>query len=190
MKQQRGSAALIVLIVLIVLFGGVIGVLLSYSNKAVDYEQNINKFDKSSQNTLSNYTLKVQEMFQVPDIYNDTLKGLIKDTFQGRYGADGSKATMQWIQENNIQYDASLLKELQNVMKSGRDEFKLSQDRKLEICTQYDILTHRPVSKFILGIVGYPSLDVQDKCRIVLDKQTIKTFETGIAEPVQLRNKK
>ena len=190
MKKQTGSAALIVLIVLIVTIVGAIGVFLSYSNKAVDYEQNINKFDKASQNTLSNYTLKVQEMFQVSDEYNDTLKELIKNTFEGRYGADGSKATMQWIKENNIQYDSSMLKAVQDVIRSGRDEFKLSQDRKLEICTQYDILTHRPVSKFILGIVGYPSLDVQDKCRIVLDKQTLKTFETGIAEPVQLRSKK
>jgi hypothetical protein len=80
-----------------------------------------------------------------------------------------------------------MYKELQIVINSGRDEFKMSQDRKLEICTQYDILTNKPISKFILSIVGYPSLDIQTKCRIVLDNQTIKTFETGIAEPMKLR---
>lgn len=187
MKKQNGSA-LIVLVCLIVFLVGLGLVFLSYANTAVAYEQNINKFDRSSQNTLSSYTLKVKEMFQVPDLYKDALQDVIKGTFEGRYGENGSQATFQWIQEQNLQFDSSMYKELQVVMNSGRDEFKMSQDRKLEICTQYDILTNKPVSKFILSVVGYPSVDIATKCRIVLDTQTIKTFETGIAEPIQLRN--
>lgn len=186
MLKQKGSGLVVlaVVIAVVVLVGMT---LLSYANKAVDYEQNINKFDRTSQNTLSNYTLKINEMVQVPEMYAADLKEFIKATFEGRYGADGSQASMQWIQEKNIPIDSSMHKELQIVINSGRDEFKMSQDRKLEICTQYDILTNKPVSKFILSIVGYPSLDVQTKCRIVLDNQTIKTFETGIAEPMKLR---
>lgn len=186
MFKQKGSA-LIVLVVLVTLTVGAALTLLSFANRAVEYEQNINKFDRTSQNTLSNYTLKINEMVQVPEMYAADLKEFIKATFEGRYGAEGSQASMQWIQEKNIPIDASMYKELQIVMSSGRDEFKMSQDRKLEICTQYDIMTNKPVSKFILSIVGYPSLDVQTKCRIVLDNQTIKTFETGIAEPIKLR---
>ncbi len=126
-------------------------------------------------------------MFEVPAAYVADLKSVVNATFQGRYGADGSQATMQWIKEQNLQFDSSLYKELQVTIASGRDEFKASQDRKLEICTQYDILTAKPVSKFILSIVGYPSLDVQDKCRIVLDQGTIDTFKTGIAKPIKPR---
>lgn len=186
MKKQNGSA-LITLVVIGLIFGAIGLTLLSYANKAVEYEQNINKFDRSSQNTLSNYTLKITEMFEVPGAYVEDLKSIVKETFQGRYGADGSQATMQWIKEQNLQFDSSLYKELQVTIAAGRDEFKMSQDRKLEICTQYDILTQKPVSKFVLSIVGYPSLGVQDKCRIVLDQGTIDTFKSGIAQPIKPR---
>lgn len=186
MLKQRGSA-LITLVVIGLIIGAIAMTLLSYANKAVEYEQNINKFDKASQNTLSNYTLKITEMFAVPAAYVEDLKSVVKETFQGRYGADGSQATMQWIKEQNLQFDASLYKELQVTIASGRDEFKMSQDRKLEICTQYDILTNRPVSKFILGVIGYPSIEVKDKCRIVLDQGTIDTFKSGIAKPITPR---
>lgn len=184
--KQRGSA--LVAFGAVALIVGAVGLtLLSYANKAVDYEQNINKFDRASQNTLSNYTLKITEMFEVPAAYAEDLKNHVKETFSGRYGEDGSKAAMQWIQERNLPFDSSLYKELQTTIAAGRDEFKVSQDRKLEICTQYDILTHRPVSKLILSVVGYPSLDIQDKCRIVLDQKTIDTFKTGIATPIKPR---
>lgn len=185
---MKGTAALIVLVVilLVAVAGGM--TLLSYANTATDYEQDINKFDRASQNTLSNYTLKIQEMFQVPEEYKNALKEQIEATFKGRYGSEGSQATMQWIQERNLQFDSSMYKDLQRAMSAGRDEFKLSQDKKLEICTQYDKLTNRPVSKLILGILGYPSKGIDIKCRIVLDSKTIQTFETGIAEPIKLRN--
>lgn len=185
MKNQKGGA-LITLVVLVVLVASIVLTLLSYANRAVEYEQNINKFDRASMNTLSNYTLKIKEMAQVPDMYVEDLKEIVKATFEGRYGDDGSKATFQWIQEQNLAFDSSMFVNLQNEMRAGRDEFKLSQDRKLEICTNYDILTNKPISKFILSVVGYPSNDIEDKCRIVLDQTTIDTFKTGIAAPIQL----
>lgn len=187
MKREKGSA-LVVLIGLLVLIAGVVMMFISYANKAVFFETDIDKFDKTSQNTLSNYTLKVSEMFQVPEAYKDDLKNVIKATFEGRYGADGSKATMQWIQEQNLQFDSSLYKDLMVVMNSGRDEFKLSQDRKLEICADYTKFHATPVNKTILDVIGYPTSGVVDiKCRVVLDNQTKQTFETGIAEPLKLR---
>lgn len=185
MKNQTGGI-LISLGVIVAIIVVVVGILLSYANKAVDYEQNINKFDRASMNTLSSYTLKVKEMAQVPDMYAEQLKSIIQATFEGRYGENGSQATFQWIQEQNLQFDPSMFIQLQTVMNSGRDEFKLSQDRKLEICTNYDILTNRPVSKFILSILGYPSEGIDTKCRIVLDQNTIDTFKSGVAEPIKL----
>jgi hypothetical protein len=125
-------------------------------------------------------------MFQVPENYKEALKEQINATFQGRYGADGSQATMQFIQENNLPFDSSMYKDLQRTMSAGRDEFKLSQDKKLEICTQYGKLTNRPLSKFILGLMGYPDAGIDKKCTIVLDAKTKETFETFIAEPIKL----
>ena len=185
MVKVKGSV-LVTLLVVVGVIGGIVAFFLSYANTAVEYEQHINRFDRASQTSLPTHTLKLSELVQVPQMYAEDFKEMIKATFEGRYGADGSKATMQWIQEQNLPFDSSMYRELQIVITAGRDEFKLSQDRKIEICTQYDILTNKPISKMILSVMGYPSLDIQTKCRVVLDTQTIKTFETGIAEPIKL----
>lgn len=190
MRKQKGNATTValglfgaVLVVGAVLFGTYI----SAYNSGVRYEAQIEKFHKASQNTLSNYTLKVQEMAQVPDMYKNDLKEVIDATFQGRYGKDGSKAVMQWIQEQNLQFDSKLYLNLQAVMESGRDEFKLSQDRKLEICTQYEQELGYFWKGMWMGFAGYPKKDLSTICKVVLDKQTNTTFDTGEATVIKIR---
>lgn len=186
MKNQTGGAVM-ALIIILVLIATVVGVLFSYANRATDFEVDIKRFDLSSQNTLSSYTLKIKEMAQVPGMYLEDLQKIVRETFEGRYGEDGSQATFQWIQEKNLDFDSSMYRELQLTMRSGRDEFKLSQDRKLEICADYERLYTRPLSGFILRIIGYPDSGIDKMCRVVLDKQTIDTFETGVATEIKLR---
>jgi hypothetical protein len=164
----------------------VIGIFISYANTAVTMEETINRFHQNSQNTLSSYTLKVKEAAQIPDMYTDKLKEIIQATFEGRYGENGSQATFQWIQEQNLQVDSSLYSNLQTIISSGRDEFKLSQDRKIEGCTTYQTMLRKPVSGTIMRIMGYPGIDL-GICKIVLDVNTISTFETGIATEIKLR---
>ena len=157
------------------------------SNEGTRYEVGIEKQHKATQNVLSAYTLKVQEMAQVPDKYKEDLKGVISATFEGRYGKDGSKAVMQWIQEQNLQFDSKLYLNLQAVMEAGRDEFKLAQDKKLDICGNYEAARGYVVKGWFLGFAGFPKKDVDTLCKIVLDTKTNKTFETGLAEPISIK---
>lgn len=159
------------------------GVFISYANKAVGMEETINRFHQGSQNTLSSYTLKIKEAARVPDMYVDSLKEVIEATFQGRYGDNGSQATFQWIQEQNLQVDSSLFSNLQVIISSGRDEFKLSQDRKIDACTTYQRLLRQPVSGFIMSTLSYPKIDL-GVCKIVLDESTNQVFSSGVAEPI------
>lgn len=190
MKNQKGSVGVIVvgvLAVLVLISGILFGTYVSAYNTGVRYEAQIEKFHKASQNTLSNYTLKVKEMAQVPDMYVADLTQVIESTFQGRYGKDGSKALMQWIQEQNLQFDSKLYLNLQAVMESGRDEFKLSQDRKLEICTQYEQELGYFWKGTWMGIAGYPKKDLDTICKVILDAQTNETFQKGEASVIKVR---
>jgi hypothetical protein len=189
-KNNSGSALIVVLSffgVLLLTAALLFGSYISAFNSGVRYEADIEKFHKSSQNTLSSYTLKVQEMAQVPDMYKNDLKDVIEATFQGRYGKDGSKAVMQWIQESNLQFDSKLYLNLQAVMESGRDEFKLSQDRKLEICTQYEKELGFFWKGMMMSFAGYPKKDLDVICKVVLDKQTNATFESGEATVIKIK---
>ncbi len=185
MRKQKGSF-LIGLVTVLVIFAVIGLTLLSFANTAVDYEADIDKFDKSSQNTLSNYNLTIAEKIQLPERYKADFLEVLRATFGGRYGPEGSKATFQWIQERNIPFDNALYKDISIAIQAGRAEFKASQDRKLEICADYTKYTVRPINKFILGLVGFPSDDIPTKCRIVLDASTQKDFATGTTKPIDL----
>lgn len=161
--------------------------LVSYNNTAVTYENNIKKFDKESQNTLSNYTSKLQEKAQVPDMYVQDLGSIVDKTFKGRYGEDGSKAMFQFLKEAMPNFDSSLYKELQITMEAGRNEFKLSQSRKLDICTQYETMTGKFPANILFGIVGKGYQNVEQRCRILVDAATTIKFDTGVDSAIKLR---
>lgn len=160
-----------------------VGSYISAHNSGAMFEANIYKFHESSKNTLSNYTLKLKEAAKVPDKYTSALQDVIQATFEGRYGEYGSKAAFQWIQENNIPLDPSVFAKLQNIIDAGREEFKLSQDRKLEICAQYEIDRNVFWRGFWLKMAGYPKREL-NICNIIVDSSTTNKFETGVDEEV------
>ena len=161
--------------------------LVSYNNNAVTFENNIKKFDKESQNVLSNYTTKLQEKAQVPEMYVKDLGDIVDKTFKGRYGEDGSKAMFQFIQETMPNFDSSLYKELQITMEAGRNEFKLSQSRKLDICTQYETMTGKFPANILFGIVGKGYQNVENQCNIIVDAATTGKFASGVDSAIKLR---
>lgn len=151
-----------------------------YYDTGAQMVASIDKYNKASMNSKSTYTMKIKEAAKVPDMYIEDLRAVISDTFEGRYGADGSKATFQWIQENNIPVDPSLYSKLQTIIDAGRTEFQQSQDRKLEICATYKTMTTQLWSGFMLNLAGHNFERVSDMCRIVVDSGTQEQFKTGI----------
>lgn len=191
MKKQNGkiSAALATVIVFLGVMtcaiAIVIGSYVSAVNKSASYSANIERFHEQSKNVLSEYTLKIREMAQVPDMYTEALQKHVESTFTGRYGANGSQAMMQWITENNTEFDSSMYRTLQATMESGRNAFGLAQTRKLDICANYKKEFNYFWSGFWLKMTGsiYPS----DTCSIIIDSETASQFQTGIAEVINLR---
>ena len=76
---------------------------------------------------MTQYEQKLLEAAQVPDMYKNDFKELIKEDIQGRYGKDGSKAMFQWIQERQMQPDAGLYKKLMQITSAGRTDIDRAQ---------------------------------------------------------------
>lgn len=176
-----GLIALIVAIM--VSFGGLY---VSNFNRAVDLESQVVAQHEDLRNTMSNYTLKIQEMVQVTDMYKDDLREIVEATFTGRYGEDGSQAMFQWIQEQNIQLDASVYKNIQVTMESGRNEFQNKQTRLLDTKRIYERELKSFVSGFFMRLAGKPDINL-DEYRIIVDQSTQEKFESGIDSAVKLR---
>lgn len=179
-------AVSIILVAIVTIGLGFLASLWSYSNQATKAEVNITRFDSDRQNVLSAYTLKIQEMAQVPSKYKADLQDVIKATFEGRYGQDGSKAVFQFIKEQNLNLDSKLYENLQIAMEVGRNNFQLAQTKVIDACANYEGLRNYVVSGFFVEMAGFPKKNIGKLCQTVVDVKTQQTFENGVAEAIKL----
>lgn len=181
MNKSTGIIFGAIALVIVIVIAGV-----TTMNGFVRSENNVVKFNSDSENVLSNYTMKLQEVAQVPDMYIGALKGIVQETFQGRYGQNGSQAVMQWIKEQNLQVDSTMFKEIQIVVKAGRDEFRISQTKKLDVCAAYknDIQTFP--GNVVAGIFGYPRIDLEKSCQVISDARTQEAFRSGTQSAIKI----
>jgi hypothetical protein len=183
------SKGLIVALVIIGMFVGLglfgVGSFVSNYNYGNETEQLIQAKYTSNQNILSNYYNKVQELVQVADAYKDGLKEVVAASIQGRYGADGSKATWQWIKERNPNLDPALYTKLAQVIEAGRNEFKNAQDELIDMKRSYKTNLGYLWKGLWLKLAGYPKINLDD-IKIITSSDTQKAFQTGVENPLTL----
>ena len=132
-----------------------------------------------AQNTMSATATTVMDIANISERYADDVSELVRDTMQGQYGEDGSEAVVQWIQEQNVQLDSSLYRDISLAVRSGRQDFRMAQDRVIDIKRSYEQQLGALWSGFWLTLTGYPKIDLDDY-DILLDQTTIDRYETGV----------
>jgi len=106
---------------------------------------------------------------------------------EGRYGANGSQAVFQWIQENNLNFDSSIYTRIQDTIVGGRKDFEVGQRRMLDIRQGYEAQLNFAWRGLWLRIAGYPKLDLSQYVPVITQR-TSTTFERGMEDsPLKLR---
>lgn len=187
-KQFGGAlaAVFITLGIMAALAGLAIMVFVSANNTANAFDQKVKYEHENNKNILANYGTKVLEIAQVPDMARDDIIKVADAAMKGRYGADGSKAVFQAIQEHNPSVDPGLYQKLAQVIESGRNEFQGSQTKLLDIKRSYETALGSFPQGFIMKALGYPKVPL-DTYNIVTSDRAEKAFETGREAPLQLR---
>lgn len=190
MNKMKGGAVLVFLVVfaLIVAIGAIVGIsYVSAYNYGNQMENQLKAVQDNSRNVLAQYGQKVMETAQVPSMYADDVQRVTREAIQGRYGENGSQATFQWLQEQNPQLDASLYKQIQQVIEAGRTNFENEQRRQIDIRRQYETELGSFWSGMWLRIAGYPKVNLAD-FDIVSTGRADTAFETKQEDaPIQLR---
>ena len=191
---QRGSAAVVALIVILVLVVATAAVALfsyvSANNYGASIEAQLNGLRDNNQNVLAQGQQKVMEAAQVPTMYKDDFKEIITADVQGRYGKDGSKATFQWLKEHNVNVDAELYRKIQQLIESYRDEFKNSQTKMIDVRRQYEASLGFFWQGMWLRIAGFPKLNMNDFKPIITDSVEQVYKEGKEHTRLQLRSQK
>lgn len=164
----------------------VVGMYVSNANYANTMENRIVAQYDVNLNVLSNYTTRIMEMAQIPAMARDDLLEVVSATFEGRYGADGSQAVFQFIQEQNMSIDSRLYERIQTSMEAGRNEFQTSQNRLIDLKRQYETSMGFVVKGFFIQLAGYPKIDL-DRYNIIVEGTTQERFDTGVYRAIQLR---
>lgn len=189
MKTQFSSnlvAALVFIGIPIAIFAFVVVMYIKYHNMGVNFEKRLDSTWQENKVVLNTYTAKVQEVAQVPAMMKDDLSQIIEQTFQGRYGENGSQAVFQFIQEQNLNLDPQLYRQIQQVMESGRNDFQTSQKVLIDVKMNYQAALDYFWSGLWLGIAGYPKLDLS-KYNIVTLSEVEAKFESGQDSVIKLR---
>lgn len=155
----------------------------NYGNEA---EKELTATLNNNKNILAQYSNKVAEAAQVPEMYRDDLAKVVQAAMEGRYGNDGSKATWQWIQEQNPTVDVAVYAKLQVIIEAGRNEFRDAQTVLLDKKRAYETNLGYLWKGFWLRIAGYPSINLDD-IKIVTNDRTEGAYEQGKEEPITLR---
>lgn len=171
--------------VLALLFGGLFTTYVQYHDLGVQYETKLDATWKENKVVLNTYTTKVQEVAQVPGMYKKDLMQVVEATFQGRYGKDGSKAVFQFIQEKNMNLDPQMYRQIQQVIESGRNDFKTSQTTLIDVKRSYEQQLGKFWSGMWMKFAGYPKVDL-NKYQIVVLEDVDAKFESGKDSVIKL----
>lgn len=192
MKTQYGgiSVGLMVFIGFFTLLLGVAGILFASYVSAYNYGNSMEKqlaaIQTDNKNILAQYGQKVMEAVQIPEMYAEDLQKVITAAIEGRYGSEGSRATFQWIQEQNPTLDPGLYANVQQIIESGRTNFEAGQRRLIDVRRQYETKLGSFWSGIWLRIAGYPKVNLSD-FDIVSTDRADEAFRTKKEAPLQLR---
>lgn len=190
MKNQKGAIGGGVIATIAVVVSLAVVMFLSYVS-AYNYgnmmDNEMIAIKENNKNIYAQGTQAVQEIAQVPGMYAEDFKAIIKQDIEGRYGSEGSKATVQFLREHDVHLDTSMYKAIQQAIESFRTEFKVNQTRMIDKRRSYMTEQGTLWKGTWLKIAGFPKINM-DEFKPITTDATEEVYKRGKESgPLKLR---
>ena len=185
-KFVKGSTTMVLVFILWLIVLAVVGGIASfasYNNTAVSMEENIVKLDKSSESLLSNGAMTILEKAKVKDSYAEDFTEQLRVSIGSR-SANEQGLAMKWIKEHNPSMNDQLYLDLSAYIEGMRRDFHVKRDSLQDACSTYKIELRSFPGKIAYNLFGFPNIDLNDKCKVISDKNTSEAFDTGIQKSI------
>ena len=187
MSNKLVIAILAIVFGLVALFGVIMAAsYVSASNYGNMAENQLTAQWEDNKNILGQYTTKVKEAVQIPEMYKNDLTEVMTKAMAAKYGEEGSKAVFQWMTDANIPFDSTTYVKVQQIIEAGRNEFQNAQTRLIDTKRVYKDNLGFVWRGFWLKMAGYPKIDLE-KFKPVVAEDTEAAFQTGVQAPIKLR---
>lgn len=164
----------------------VVGSYISAANLGNRTEKQLEAVWVNTMNVRSQTADRIKTAAKVPEMYRDDLQQVVTKALEGRYGAGGSKAVFQWIQEQQLPYDSSLYAKIQQLIESGSKEFQNQQTTMIDVKRGYETNLGYVWRGFWMRLAGYPKVDLA-KYKPILLEGVEQEFKSGVQQPITLR---
>lgn len=121
MKILLGAGAAVLILFMVVLFGGI-----SWRDTGVSLEETTIAQVKYNKSLYDKFWKSVSEVAQVPAQYKKDFGEVYQGIMESRY-PKGQNPLFKWIKEDNPKFDSSLYAKIQEVIVAGRNEFNRGQ---------------------------------------------------------------
>lgn len=182
-----------IFLIFVLLIGGFFLGYVGFRNDANRSEQDIVAQYEQAQNVYDNGWKAVVEVAQVPKLQEQNYKDLYDGVMKGRYGADGSRALLQFIKEQNPTLSDETYTKIQRTIETFHGNFEAAQQDLIAKKQSYRTLITSTTDSLMYNWIGnYPHIRVgipigsQDDYAIVTSDKTQNDFKTKKAEPLQL----
>lgn len=155
----------------------------SYSDKAVTYEENIRKLDMSSESLLSNGTMTILDKASIQRSYANDFKESLRISIASR-SANEQGLAMKWVQENNPKLGSEMYRDISSYIEGMRRDFHLSRDRLMDQCSAYKIARRKAWSGFWMSEFPTEEFERENRCKVITDQQTSESFSTGVQKAI------
>lgn len=173
---------LVGLVVLLLTVGFTLGGnVVNLYNQEITLRNQILAKQQENQTDFDNMWKKIKQVSNVSDKYKEGFAEILTAYTSGRK-SDSKNMMMQWGNEAVPNFDNSMLKELNNVIVSSRDDFTVSQKQLIDLNRTHDNLLDTFPNNIIFRMLGVKKIDI----KVVTSTRTGNSFKTGKDDDVSL----